>query len=368
MTSRPRSFPSRSLLSLLLAFFMCGVVLTVAAQDGAPEQALPAPSLTPPPRDVEADAPEREPSIRSRETLDDGRVQTELEIPAGADTYVASAQPDNNFGSNPSLFLGYNLSGGNNYGAQRPLLHFDVQDALPANATVHTATLQLYLNYATPDDDPMPTIVRRLVEPWDEGTVDWNNQPAWDDTARGSADVGTTLTWYEWEITELTGEWADGTHPNHGLVIIGDETVQERERSFFARETDGDNYPRLVVNYTEAADTTPPTATVAPLPAIVNSSTFTVSWSGDDGDGSGIAYYDVRYRFNGGAWTAWQQQTLATSASFTAMNDGYYEFEARAVDNEGNVEPFTGQPQASTIVDANPPFVEPISWLPIIFK
>jgi len=107
---------------------------------------------------------------------------------------------------------------------------------------------------------------------------------------------------------------------------------------------------------------------VNPLPAVTGVSAFIVSWSGTDRGGSGIQFYDVYVRFNNGGWILWQQQTTATSATFGAQEDGLYEFEARAVDNRGMVEALTGQAEATTIVDVQPPFVRPALWLPLVPK
>jgi hypothetical protein len=114
-------------------------------------------------------------------------------------------------------------------------------------------------------------------------------------------------------------------------------------------------------------DTAPPTTTVDPLPATIGVNSFTVTWQGTDNGGAGIQYYDVRYRFNGGDWILWQQQTTQTSALFTAPADGVYAFEARAVDNRGMVEPFT-EPDVRTAVDVAPPFIQIDMWLPIILQ
>jgi hypothetical protein len=290
--------------------------------------------------------------------------------------------------------------------------------------------------------------------------VTWASQPL-PGNVYAATDVGTAMTWYRWEVTELVEAWANETLANYGVVIIGDERVQERERAFHSRETATGYYPRLVIDYTATGDTEPPTVTVDPLPAY-SPRTFTVSWSGsDEGTGiatydvqyrvddgpwqnwltdvsvtsaeftgesdriyafraravdiagnvedfadaeasttvdaaapvttvnplppisdtmtfifgwsgedelSGIAYYDVRYRVNGSAWQLWQSQTLATSVPFTAQVDGIYQFEARAVDKVGNVEPFRGVPEASIAVDAVAPFIEPRLYLPLIRK
>lgn len=114
-------------------------------------------------------------------------------------------------------------------------------------------------------------------------------------------------------------------------------------------------------------DAAPPTAEVEPLVPLVNEESFTVAWTGSDG-GSGIRCYDIQYRLNAGPWELWQDCTAATSATFTAAEDGVYEFEARAQDNVGNVEDFTGQPEAGVLVDARRPFLQPRAWFPIAIK
>lgn len=112
-------------------------------------------------------------------------------------------------------------------------------------------------------------------------------------------------------------------------------------------------------------DTLPPTATAASLPAITHSNGFLVSWSGND-SGSGIQYYDVQYQVNNGPWMLWLPQTLSTSATFSGATDGLYAFEVRAVDNLDQAELFQYVSEATIIVDAEPPFVQPRLWLPII--
>jgi hypothetical protein len=113
------------------------------------------------------------------------------------------------------------------------------------------------------------------------------------------------------------------------------------------------------------ADTMPPVTLVDPLPAIVHTDSVHVSWSGSD-DVTGIQYYDVRRRVGDGNWNLWLQLTTATSFTATGLADGWYQFEARAVDNLNHVEPFLDQAEASVLVDADLPFVEPVVWLPIV--
>ncbi len=91
-------------------------------------------------------------------------------------------------------------------------------------------------------------------------------------------------------------------------------------------------------------DSTLPASSVNPLPATEPAS-FTVSWSGQDPGGSGIASFDVYDSLNGGAYSLWQDDTTATSAVFTGQALDSYAFYSVATSNVGAV-----QPQASAAV------------------
>jgi hypothetical protein len=448
----------RRLFFFLFTFLFVFVLTTVGLVTLGAAQEL---EGEPPERGLDREAPPRDAVVLERERISATVVRTVVELPATADAYIASERPNQNFGAD-ALFLGYNLAG-DHYGAQRMLLRFDVESQIPPGAVVTEAYLRLRLSFSGPvDDEPMGTVLRRVNSFWDEFTVTWNTEPAWtpvDDTTF----VGSELTWYEWEITEVVDNWVNGVFDNYGVAIIGDETVQQRERAFYSRETPTDFHPRIVVTYTEEEDIEPPVTTVdplpdfsprhftvswsghdpgdsgiayfdvqyrenedvwldwlsgvtftstefvgnnavfyefrvrgvdnagnveplaeaeaattvdnqppvsqvEPLPTIINETAFSVSWTGHDHGGSGIQYFDVQYRYNRGPWVLWQQQTIAGSALFTAAADGLYEFESRAVDNLGHMEPFSNQPDAGVIVDAEPPFIEPRLWLPLILS
>jgi len=114
-------------------------------------------------------------------------------------------------------------------------------------------------------------------------------------------------------------------------------------------------------------DTTPPVATVDPLPQFTMAHVFTVSWSGAD-DESGIAYSDVEYQANGGQWRSFRTATTETSGLVTDGRQGTtYGYRARAVDNAGNVQPWSDEAQATTTISiGNPgaritPFASPIT-------
>ena len=119
------------------------------------------------------------------------------------------------------------------------------------------------------------------------------------------------------------------------------------------------NAPIATPEVTNTIDASPPTSTVAALPATTNSPSFIVSWSGSDGAGPGIASYNVYVSDNGGPFTLWQSDTTATSATFTGVNANTYAFYSVATDNVGLVQATPSAAQAITKVVLNAPPSQP---------
>ncbi len=350
MTS-PKPFIKLTLTLALAALVIFSLNSTAAAQDAEPDAPTRAASNQP--------APDRQPTLLRRDAQPDGALNTVIELPAIADTYIASGEPDRPFGGNQLLYLGFSANEANQYGAERILLRFNV-DSIPDTATINSARVRLYLFLSVPDDDgDMNTVIRRLNSDWDESFVTWNTEPQWA-TIRDDTSVGSTPQFYEWDITDLVKSWVAGDLPNYGVEIEGDERPDlARERVFRSRVNDS-FFPRLVVDYDESSDNRAPQISVEPLPDF-SGRDFEVKWSGDDVGSSGIDYYDVQYRLapegddNDGDWVDWQMGTEETSEDFNAGKNGRrYEFRARGVDNAGNVQPF-GDAQAATIVDTLAP-------------
>jgi len=90
-------------------------------------------------------------------------------------------------------------------------------------------------------------------------------------------------------------------------------------------------------------DTTPPESAVNPLPPTVSTTSFVVSWSGQDNPGGvGLKSYDVQVRDGLGAWTDWISDTQNTSATFTGEWEHTYYFQCRARDWLDNLEVYPG--------------------------
>jgi hypothetical protein len=108
-------------------------------------------------------------------------------------------------------------------------------------------------------------------------------------------------------------------------------------------------------------DKTKPSSHMFSLPSTETSLGFAVQWVGTD-EGSGIKTFTVYSADNGGPFVVWQQDTTATSATFTGQSGHKYEFYSIALDFVGNVESPKTTAEATTtvvIVDSTPPIIAP---------
>ena len=95
------------------------------------------------------------------------------------------------------------------------------------------------------------------------------------------------------------------------------------------------------------------------MPATTTSTSFTVSWSGSDGAGSGIASYNVFVSDNGGPFQPFLTDTTQTSATFTGQVGHTYGFFSVATSNIGLVQPTPSAAQATISVVPPPPASAP---------
>jgi hypothetical protein len=122
-----------------------------------------------------------------------------------------------------------------------------------------------------------------------------------------------------------------------------------------------------------------PTSSVATLPAVENSASFTVNWSGQDyPGGSGVASYSVYVSDNGGSYAVYESNTTATSAIFTGQDGHTYAFYSVATDHIGHQQATPTMAQANTLVDLPPtativspganPLTAPVDQLMVSFS
>jgi len=118
------------------------------------------------------------------------------------------------------------------------------------------------------------------------------------------------------------------------------------------------NLPISTPVWLNTLDNTKPTSHVLPLPAVENSASFQVQWSGTD-VGSGISDFTIFVSENGGPFTPFISNTTATAATFTGQWGKSYAFYSIARDQAGNLENAKTAPEATTqvVADTTPPVI-----------
>jgi hypothetical protein len=329
-------------------------VQAAPTQDDGPDQGTPAqekPAVEP--AQTVTTPPDE---VTIQQTDDPNVIRTTRRIYVSEDSYISSGYSNANFGAASDLNLGWDNAGPN---AMRMLIKFDI-GGIPHNAVIRSARLSIYQYTVVPaNDGNMDFKAQFMRQDWSEGGVTWNNANYLGGDQLPFGSIPPFFGYITGDATNLVKSWVSGQQPNYGLLITGDEVPsRNRSRRFYSRETGSP--PFIDVEYDVHCDTTPPVATVAPLPSY-EPSLFLVKWSGQDYAPagcapSGIANYDVEYRINGGNWTHWKKQTTATENHFKhyAPDRSFVELRARATDNAGNVGVYNG-PYASTTIDASPP-------------
>jgi len=199
-----------------------------------------------------------------------------IELGAVADNtlYETSTSALRSNGAGAYLFAGRTFEGR----SRRAVLRFDFS-TIPAGAVIQEVSLTLNVSRKPPDVAATPMTVHRLLAPWGEGSTDapgvegqgaaptpgsatWYSAfspdvawlaPGGDFDPLVSASQTVDLGAYTWSAPDLAADvqdWLDAAAPNHGWLILGDESSLGSARRFDSREnaTPG-NRPRLTVTY-----------------------------------------------------------------------------------------------------------------------
>jgi hypothetical protein len=273
------------------------------------------------------------------------------------DTYIASGQPTNNFGSATNMGIGYNSSGPQ---AMRMLMQFNLS-GIPTNATVNSAVVYMYQVSAVGQAD-MGFQAQYAVSPWNEYNATWNNTNYIGGATLPVGNFPSTIGWLSINAVNLFRNWISGAEPNYGLIITGNETPANNYRYFYSSNAGG-NRPYVDINYTTGcAYTAPPTSWVNGLPS-TSPNAFTVSWTGQAYTpagcaANGISSYIIWYQVNGGSFIKWLDGVSYTSATFNASslgigNGSVVAFRSQAIDYYGNKTPAGDATAQTTIQSVN---------------
>ena len=291
----------------------------------------------------------------------------EVYIPPSKDSFLASNDPNRNYGLDTLMRFGNSPSG---LGATRPLFKYKVEAYIPSDAKISKAELHVYMTAIRDSDTSRGYAAHEMTQSWDEYSVTWNSMPSYGPEV-GRGTLGTVPGWQVTDITNEVKDWLKNPQNNKGVILVGDERPGEDfERDYFTKEATSTGLtPQLYVKYDTNNDDVAPVANVVqPSEGAWSPANFVVKWEGNDppnsdgSAGSGIKWYDVFYTTNSGSnWVIGRAQVTTTETNVTGaghlLTVGLY---ARAMDNAGNEGPppsGSGSIQTWTKIDAEPPQV-----------
>lgn len=186
-------------------------------------------------------------------------------------------------------------------GWQRVLIRFDLAQHIPQGVRVISATLTLRITSRTAAY-PMSLSCYRVLQPWVESQVTWNEASqgvGWWGGGGCEGDSRSADPFYQTEVNKPAGDivvldltsavqaWVDNPEINHGFLLKGDTVAANVTYKFASSNSGTAGYrPQLTVTYEGApplATPTPtrtPTKTPTPFPPTVLTSTL-ADWQFD---------------------------------------------------------------------------------------
>jgi len=176
---------------------------------------------------------------------------TTVDLPPAADAWLRQGSPDSSGGGGTHMTVGF-CTGASN-GNMKIWLQFDLS-ALPPGAFIVAAEVKLFF-YEHWGSQPFP-IHRSADDTWEEQSITWNNQPAYDPEILDTVAAFTENdVWRSWDVTVATTQEYEGDG-DISLVVEGETlfdpgvATDDAESRAYSKEYAGSDFaPRLVVSY-----------------------------------------------------------------------------------------------------------------------
>jgi hypothetical protein len=186
----------------------------------------------------------------------------------------------------------------------------------------------------------------------DPETGEWPEDPFAGFLPPFNPETGFEIGWIEYSVDPLP-DLPTGTQLSSVAYVEFDFLGDIYDHP--APKVDPDAEPAVADPWVNTIDAAPPTSWVEPLPAVLNTSDFLVTWDGaDDEGGSGIARYDIYVSADGGSFTRWLQDVTGTSALFAGQPGHTYAFYSVGTDNVGHCETVPATADTATYVNIAP--------------
>ena len=166
--------------------------------------------------------------------------QTTVTLSPVSDATINSLSSNINFGHDHTLKVQYHST----HLTERALIRFNLAAAVPSDAVVDVARLELFLE-GKQGPDFVNLVATCLTTDWVEGEVTWNNPPATGSPAVATL-VDTSVSTVRLDVTDIVRAWHNA--PHYGLQVSGPEGETTYDLCFESREHE-ERPPQLVVTY-----------------------------------------------------------------------------------------------------------------------
>lgn len=150
-----------------------------------------------------------------------------LALNCTADAFINNARPNSNYGNYNIFWVGRK----NSSTVYRSLIKFSLS-AIPADATILSAKLRLYVDFAEYSLVTEQLTPFLISEPWNESTVTWNNSPAFDTGIFGGTVPVNSTGSYELDVTSIIQAWFSGARINNGIILKSAENQNNENKRF----------------------------------------------------------------------------------------------------------------------------------------
>ncbi len=166
---------------------------------------------------------------------------------AGKDAHVISNDADSNFESSTTVGIGFRTG---TAGIGRAYFQFDLS-GIPAGSTIVSAVLAIYaLNTDESEAGNRTYEVHEVEASWDDATLTWNNQPAFNAAVADSVVINANTTGFKnfTGLKTLIQTLLDGT--NNGFMIkVNNEAAAPSMNYASSDHATATRRPSLIINY-----------------------------------------------------------------------------------------------------------------------
>lgn len=210
-----------------------------------------------------------------------------------ADATIRTDFPDNPYWGDDDNIICNAFTAQGNFFIQRSLIRFELS-SVPSNAQIISAKLSLWCNIESGHHQLQygdnQSYLSRIIQPWEEQTVTWNNQPVATKENQVWLHVSQSRTedYLDIDVTNLIKDFIELKNPNYGLMMQLLTEEMYRTLLFASSDfSDTSKRPLLVITYVDCE------SSISDFNSIItdntvqfeNNSSNSTDWYWDFGDG-----------------------------------------------------------------------------------